>query len=153
MPAEAAAFAWEVITKTGPEGGSGRKNLLWAAGKLADWAIPLGLEPVPEILLHPSAAERFTRCAPGLSGVARRTLRSYPPFGAILCEINLRMGVSPYQMIGIRHGQPACMRRIVVSRWQLITPSSRRVCGGVFSSGACIGFRAGGASGCGIGLR
>ena len=31
-----------------------------------DWAIPLGLEPVPEVLLHPSAAERFTRCAPKL---------------------------------------------------------------------------------------
>jgi integrase len=28
------------------------------------------------VLLHPSVAERFTRCAPGLSGVARRTLRT-----------------------------------------------------------------------------
>jgi len=28
------------------------------------------------VLLHPSTAERFTRCAPGLSGVARRTLRT-----------------------------------------------------------------------------
>jgi integrase len=27
-------------------------------------------------MLHPSVAERFTRCAPGLSGVARRTLRT-----------------------------------------------------------------------------
>ena len=76
MSAEAAAFAREVITKTGPEGRERAKNLLWAAGKLADRAIPLGLEPVPEVLLHPSAAERFTRCAPGLSGVARRTLRT-----------------------------------------------------------------------------
>jgi hypothetical protein len=30
----------------------------------------------PEVLLHPSVIERFTRCAPGLSGVARRTLRT-----------------------------------------------------------------------------
>jgi len=52
------------------------KNLLWAAGKLADWAIGLGLEAVPEVVLHPSVAERFTRCAPGLSGPARRTLRT-----------------------------------------------------------------------------
>ena len=52
------------------------KNLLWAAGKLADYAIPLGLEPVPEVVLHPSATERFTPRAPGLSGVARRTLRT-----------------------------------------------------------------------------
>ena len=28
------------------------------------------------MLLHPSTAERFTRCAPGLSGAARRTLRT-----------------------------------------------------------------------------
>ena len=76
MSPGAAAFARDVITKTGPEGRERAKNLLWAAGKLADWAIPLGLEPVPEVLLHPSAAERFTRCAPGLSGVARRTLRT-----------------------------------------------------------------------------
>ena len=61
---------------TGPEGRERAKNLLWAAGRLADWALPLGLEAVPEVLLHPSTAERFTRCAPGLSGVARRTLRT-----------------------------------------------------------------------------
>jgi integrase len=72
----AAAFARDVITKTGPEGRERAKNLLWAAGKLADYAIGLGLEPVPDVVLHPSAAERFTRCAPGLSPVARRTLRT-----------------------------------------------------------------------------
>src|SRR6266853_4355344 len=73
---EAAAFAREVIAKTGPEGRERAKNLLWAAGKLADYAIGLGLEAVPEVVLHPSTAERFTRCAPGLSPVARRTLRT-----------------------------------------------------------------------------
>ena len=71
-----ATFARDVIARTRPEGRERAKNLLWAAGKLADWAIPLGLEPVPEVLLHPSAVERFTRCAPGQSGVARRTLRT-----------------------------------------------------------------------------
>ena len=76
MPAEAAAFARDVIARTGPAGRERAKNLLWAAGKLADYAIRLGLEPVPEVLLHPSVAERFTRCAPGLSGAARRTLRT-----------------------------------------------------------------------------
>jgi integrase len=73
---QAAAFARDVITQTGPEGRERAKNLLWAAGKLADYAIGLGLDLVPEVVLHPSAAERFTRCAPGLSGVARRTLRT-----------------------------------------------------------------------------
>ena len=72
----AAAFAREVVAAAAPEGKERAKNLLWAAGKLADFGIGLGLDAVPEVLLHPSAAERFTRCAPGLSGVARRTLRT-----------------------------------------------------------------------------
>ena len=76
VPPPAAAFARDVIVKTAPEGRERAKNLLWAAGRLADWALPLGLEAVPEVLLHPSVTERFTRCAPGLSGVARRTLRT-----------------------------------------------------------------------------
>ncbi len=76
VSAEAAAFAREVVTRTAPNGRERAKNLLWTAGKLADYAVPLGLEPVPEVLLHPSTAERFTRCAPGLSGAARRTLRT-----------------------------------------------------------------------------
>jgi integrase len=73
---EAAAFARDVIAKTGPQGRERAKNLLWAAGKLADYATGLGLDLVPEAVLHPSTAERFTRCAPGLSGAARRTLRT-----------------------------------------------------------------------------
>jgi integrase len=73
---QAAAFARDVITTVAPDGQERAKNLLWAAGKLAHYAIPLGLDAVPEVLLHPSVAERFTRCAPGLSPVARRTLRT-----------------------------------------------------------------------------
>jgi integrase len=73
---QAAAVARDVITVTAPGGQERAKNLLWAAGKLADWAIGMGLEPVPQVLLHPSTAERFTRSAPGLSGPARRTLRT-----------------------------------------------------------------------------
>ena len=76
MSPRAAAFARDVITAVAPGGQERAKNLLWAAGKLADYAIGLGLDPVPETVLHPSVAERFTRCAPGLSGVARRTLRT-----------------------------------------------------------------------------
>jgi hypothetical protein len=72
----AAAFARDVITAVQPGGQERAKNLLWAAAKLADWALPLGLEAAPEVLLHPSVAERFTRSAPGLTGVARRTLRT-----------------------------------------------------------------------------
>jgi integrase len=72
----AAAFARDVITQVAPRGRERAKNLLWAAGKLADYALGLGLEPVPGVLLHPSVAERSTRCAPGRSGPARRTLRT-----------------------------------------------------------------------------
>ena len=73
---QAAVFARDVIAKTEPEGRERAKSLLWAAGKLADYALGLGLEAVPGVVLHPSVAERFTRCAPGLSPAARRTLRT-----------------------------------------------------------------------------
>jgi hypothetical protein len=76
VPPQAAAFARGVIGQVAPEGKERAKNLLWAAGKLAGFGIGLGLDAVPEVLLHPSVAERFTRCAPGLSPVARRTLRT-----------------------------------------------------------------------------
>jgi integrase len=72
----AAGFAREVVAAAAPGGRERAKNLLWAAGKLADYGLGLGLEAAPEVLLHPSVSERFTRCAPGLSPVARRTLRT-----------------------------------------------------------------------------
>src|SRR5258708_23287569 len=71
---DAAAFARDVITKTGPEGRERAKNLLWAAGKLAGYAASLGLDLGPEIVFHPSVIARFARCAPGPAGVARRPL-------------------------------------------------------------------------------
>jgi integrase len=76
VSAQAAVFARDVITTVAPQDRERAKSLLWAAGKLADYAIGLGLEAVPGVLLHPSVTERFTRCAPGLSPAARRTLRT-----------------------------------------------------------------------------
>src|SRR5260221_1715044 len=73
---QAAAFARQVVMQAGPGGRERAKNLLWAAGRLADYGIGLGLEPAPEVLLHPSVIERFTAHAPGISGSARRTLRT-----------------------------------------------------------------------------
>jgi integrase len=75
-PAAAAAFARAVVAAAGPGSQDRGKCLLWAACKLASWAIGLGMEPVPEVLLHPSVIERFTAHAPGMSGPARRTLRT-----------------------------------------------------------------------------
>jgi integrase len=72
----AADFARTVVSEAGPGGQERAKNLLWAAGKLADWGIGLGLDPVPPVLLHPSVIERFAVHAPGLPGVTRRTLRT-----------------------------------------------------------------------------
>jgi len=80
VSAEAAAFAREVIAKTEPAGRERAKNLLRAAGKLADYATSLGLDLVPGVVFHPSVIERFARCAPGLTGVARRTLRTNQRF-------------------------------------------------------------------------
>src|SRR6266446_2025512 len=73
---QAASFARQVVAAAGPHSRERGKNLLWAAGRLADWAIGLGLEPVPQLLLHQSVIERFTAHAPGLTGVTRRTLRT-----------------------------------------------------------------------------
>jgi integrase len=76
VPAEAAAFARQVVAGCGPLGRDRAKSLLWGASRLAAWAIPPGMEPVGEVLLHPSVIERFTAHAPGISGAARRTLRT-----------------------------------------------------------------------------
>ena len=65
MSAEAAAFARDVITQAGPEGRERAKNLLCAAGKLADYSASLDLDPVPGVVLHPSVIERFARRAGG----------------------------------------------------------------------------------------
>jgi hypothetical protein len=76
VPPQAAAFARDVVARAAPGGRERAKNLLQAAGKLADWAISVGLEPVPAVLLHPSVTGRFAAHAPGLTGVTRRTLRT-----------------------------------------------------------------------------
>ena len=76
MSPRAAAFARQVVPAAGPGGRERAKNLLWAAAKLADYGTGLGLDAEPQVLLHPSVIERFTAHAPGLSGPARRTLRT-----------------------------------------------------------------------------
>jgi integrase len=77
---QAAAFARQVVPAAVPPGRERAKSLLWAAGRLADYAASLGLDLVPEVVFHPSVIERFARAAPGLSGAARRTLRTNQRF-------------------------------------------------------------------------
>jgi integrase len=82
---------------------------------------------VPEVLLHPSVAERFTRCAPGLTGVARRTLRTnlrfigrrvvpqLYPADAPLPRERARQPYSPAEISGylaLADAQPATGRRM-----------------------------------------
>ena len=80
MSPQAAAFARDVVAAVQPDGQERAKNLLWAAGKLAGYAASPGLELAAGTVLHPSVIERFARCAPGLSGAARRTLRTSQRF-------------------------------------------------------------------------
>jgi hypothetical protein len=76
VPPQAAGFARAVVTAAGPATPARANALLWAAARLADYGTGTGLEAVPGVLLHPSVIERFTAYAPGLSPVARRTLRT-----------------------------------------------------------------------------
>jgi len=71
-----AVFAREVVALAGTAGRDRVKSLLWAAGRLADYGLALGLEPVPGVLLHPSTVERFARGVTGVSDVTRETLRT-----------------------------------------------------------------------------
>src|ERR1700729_3256877 len=72
----AAAFARGGTAGCGSLGRERAKSLLWAAGRLADNGVALGLVPAPAVLLHPSVIERFAAHSPGLSAVSRRTLRT-----------------------------------------------------------------------------
>jgi len=75
-PAAAARFARRVVAASAPGNRERAKCLLRAASKLASRAIGLGMDPAPDVLLHPSVIERSAVHAPGISGVARRTLRT-----------------------------------------------------------------------------
>jgi integrase len=72
----AAAFACEAVARCGDLGRERAKSLLWAAGRLADYGLQLGLTAAPEVLLHPSVIERFAAHSPGLAPGSRRTLRT-----------------------------------------------------------------------------
>ncbi len=74
---EAAGFAREVVEACVPDSPSRAKALLFATSRLACFAISVGLEPDPEVLLRPEVIERFVAVgAKNLSGATRRTLRS-----------------------------------------------------------------------------
>jgi hypothetical protein len=127
VPPQAACFARQVTAQAGPGTRARANALLWAAARLAAWAVPLGLQPAPEVLLHPSVIERFAVTAPGLSGAARRTLRTnlrftaravvpaLAPAGAPLPRERAKKPYSPAEIAGylaLAAAQPTASRRM-----------------------------------------
>jgi integrase len=157
---EAAAFARGVIAQAGPEGRERAKNLLWAAGKLADYAASLGLELTPGVVLHPSVTERFTRCAPGLSGVARRTLRTnlrfigrrvvpqFYPADLPLPRERAKRPYSPAEIAGflaLAGAQPAVQRRMRAAGLTCLGAGAGLIRGDLREArGTDVAFRSGG---------
>jgi integrase len=127
VPATAAGFARQVAAAAVPPTRARANALLRAAARLAAFGIPLGLEAVPEVLLHPSVIERFAVTAPGLSGSARRTLRTnlrfiarqvvpaLAPADASLPREHAKAPYSPAEIAGflaLAGAQPAMSRRM-----------------------------------------
>ncbi len=76
-PEAAAAFARAVVSRAGPATAARARDLLWACSHLARFGVEMGLEPTPEVLLHPGVIERFV--VVGLAGAPvprRRTVRT-----------------------------------------------------------------------------
>jgi integrase len=130
VPPQATAFARAAAAAAGPGTRARANALLWVAARLAAWGIPLGLETVPEVLLHPSVLERFAVSAPGLSGSARRTLRTnlrfiarravpaLAPADAPLPRERAKAPYSPAEIAGylaLAGAQPALSRRMRAS--------------------------------------
>lgn len=77
VPPEAAAFAREVVAAARPASAARAKALLYAASRLAAFAVSRGLELSPEAVLGPSVVERFiVEGRRSLSGPTARTLRT-----------------------------------------------------------------------------
>jgi integrase len=77
VSAPAAGFAREVVALAGPQSAARSKALLFAAGKLAAFAEPLGLELDAGVLLCEPVIERFIVVGcPAVSPATRRTLRT-----------------------------------------------------------------------------
>jgi len=124
---EAAGFARLVVMAAAPATRARANALLWAAARLAAFAMPLGLEAVPEVLLHSSVIERFIISAPGLSPVARRSVRtnlrflarhvvpSLAPADAPLPRERAKAPYTPAEIAGylaLADAQPTAARRM-----------------------------------------
>jgi hypothetical protein len=74
---EAAVFARMVVTRAAPENSARAKAWLFAAGRVASFAVSVGLELRPEVVLSASVIERFVlQMGPQVPVSTRRTVRS-----------------------------------------------------------------------------
>jgi hypothetical protein len=93
VPFEAAVFARSVVQTAAPVTVSRARCLLFATSKLAAFAISVGLDPVPEVVLDAAVIDRFVLVGTaGLSRATRRTLKTNLRFVASRA---LRMSPEP----------------------------------------------------------
>jgi hypothetical protein len=72
-----AGFARQAVAACGPPSPVRARSLLWACARLGSFGEGVGLEPVPEVLLHPSVIERFVMAGLGEAPeTRRRTVRT-----------------------------------------------------------------------------
>lgn len=77
IPEAAVDFARAATVAAAPAGPARARALLWACGRLGAWGVSVGLEPTPQVLLHPSTVERYVSVSmAGASESARRSART-----------------------------------------------------------------------------
>lgn len=125
--AEAAAFARAVVGAAAPVSAVRARCLLWACSRLGAWAISVGLEPVAEVLLHPSVIERYVivgmaadsepsrrTARTNLRFVARRAGVAQPPLPRSLRRNRAKAPYSPSEVaawLALAATQPTAARR------------------------------------------
>ncbi len=100
MASEASAFAKMVVSSCDPVGFSRARTLLWSCGRLGGFALSVGLEATPEILLSQAVIERFV--ATGMAELSESTRRSV--------RANLRF-VARHVVPGLCGARPVPMAR------------------------------------------
>lgn len=128
LPDAVACFARQVVGGVSPLSAVRARALLWACSRLAGWGLGVGLEPRPEVLLHPSVIERFVviglASAPetrrrtvrtNLRFVARRTVPAlWPPEPLALARSRAKRPYSPAEidsLLALAGAQPTEARR------------------------------------------
>lgn len=120
------AFARAVVAAADPKSPPRARALLFAAGKIAEFALSIGLELEAALVLHPSVIERFCASSRAGSAPTRRTLRSNlrhlarrsvanaPPGPVPLPRERAKAPYSPRELasyLALCDAQPSALRR------------------------------------------